>query len=293
MNKSSLISPKVRNALDQARFFFTRKGTKTIFIEGSKDFKMLYPLINETYRLEVLDGKPNIMFVENKYSQDKFALANKYVMFMADVDYDVVIQNKMSDYVHYNVLCNNAGFIYNDLEIFLINTIALKKVLVNYGVEFSDSDVEMLKNALEKTSRFFGKYRAADEFLKKKLGGNSILNGFSIEDYVIVTDKLVEPDSSGFLSQLPLWANRKEYIEDLLEEANQFNNKCVKEWALSNGHDVTQILALFISEALSANRRNKISIKSNDIEMLLRVACEKNDYEKSPMGHALRRFGAI
>lgn len=292
-NNSSLIQPKVRNALDQARFFFTRKGKKTVFIEGVKDYKMLSPMVNENIRLEVLEGKPNIMFVENKYSQDKFAIQHQYVMIMADVDYDVVINNGISKNVDYNVFCHNKGVVYNDLEIFLVNTLALKKILINKDIDLSTADIEALKSSIEETSRFFGKFRAADEYLKKKIGGRSILNGVVIDDYLIVREMTVGFNSDAFLMQLPLWSNRKECTDDLLLEAERLNHEHSTKWALSNGHDVTKILTAFIEKKLQNKRKHKVYVKPDDIELILRVACDSAEYRQSPMGIALSQFGAI
>lgn len=288
-----MVQPKVRNALDQARFFFTRKGKKTIFIEGVKDYKMLSPLVNDDIRLEVLDGKPNVIYVGGKYRQDNFAIQNKYVMIMADVDYDVVINKSLSINVEYNVYCKENGFFYNDLELFLINTNALKKLLINHNVNFTTEEFEIFKDSIEKTSRFFGKYRAADEFLKHTLGGNSVLNSLSIDDYLIPNAMTIDVDGDAFLEQLPRWSNRKELIDDLLSEAERLDSEYSGKWDLSNGHDVTKMITAYIQEKESVKRGRKITLRHEDIELVLRVACDSSDYRNSPMGAALSLFGAI
>lgn len=293
MARSSLIEAKVRNALEQARFFFTRKGKKTIFIEGVKDYKMLSPLVNDDIRLEVLDGKPNVIYVGGKYTSDKFAIQNKYVMIMADIDYDVIIRKPLLNNVEYNVFCKNKGFFYNDLELFLINTNALKKLLINHNINFTNEELEIFKDSIERASRFFGKYRAADESLKLKIGGNSVLNGFSIDDYLIPSATTIDVDCDAFLKQLPLWSNRKELTEDLLLEAERLDSEYGRKWELSNGHDVTKMITAYIEEKESVRRRRKITLKHEDVELVLRVACDSSDYRNSPMGEALSLFGAI
>lgn len=293
MSKSSLVAPKVRNALNDARFFFTRKGKKTIFVEGEKDYKMLHPLVKDDVRLEVLDGKPNVLFVESKYLTDKFAIQNKYVMMMADVDYDIVLGKILKHSIDYNVFCKSNGFFYNDLEIFLVNTKALKKLLTNNNVYLSSEELEDFKNSIESASRFFGKYRAADEYLKHTMGGYSVLNSFSMDDYIIINDMTIDVNTNAFLEQLPLWANRTELVEDLSSEAERLNRKHAGLWELSNGHDVTKMITLYIEAKETRRLSRKVNIRHNDIELLLRAACDSNDYTMTPMGTALGQFGAI
>ncbi|MDU7339382.1 MAG: hypothetical protein E7L17_14860 [Clostridium sp.] len=293
MSKSSLIQSKIRNSLSQARFFFDREGKKTIFIEGDKDHKMIKPYVNDNIRLEVLDGKPSILYVEHQYLNDKYAKENNYVMLMADIDYDVVVNNNISDLINYNVFCRDSGFLFNDLEIFLFNSNSLKKIISNYGLYESDEYFQSLKNSIEKVSRFFGKYRAADEVLKKKLGGNSILNGINIKGYFSVSGNEINANESEFIDQLPLWSNRKELVEDLLIEAESLNKKHVDKWSLSNGHDITEILSVYLEVNLSMKEKKKININRNSLELLLRVACDTQEYISSPMGGALNKFCTI
>jgi len=293
MSNSSLMSPKVRNALSQARFFFTREKKKTVFIEGDNDLKLISPFINDDIRLEVLNGKPNILFVESRYLEDKFAIENGYVMIMADVDYDVLLNNRISNYIDYNVFCKDKGILFNDLEVFLINTRALKKIMINYGLYSSDDDVFNLKNELEDASRFFGKYRVADEYFKKEIGGYSILNSFSIDEYVSINGDNITIDKNKFIEQLPLWANRKEYIDDLLLKAESLDSECGEKWSLSNGHDITKILSIYMESKLSEKHNRKVSMKQNQMELILRLSCDDSEYRRSPMGVALSGFGAI
>ena len=292
MSKSSLVPAMVRNALNQARFSFTRNGVKTVFVEGLNDRKMIEPMINKDTRLEILHGKDNVMSVNGLYARDNFARQKGYVMLMADVDYDIIINRGTSNDVTYNVVCSQSGHVYNDLETYLVNTPALKKVMCNYNIFLVDQEIKELAESLELVSRFFGKYRAADESLKYKLGGQSILNGFSIEQFFTVTPSL-SFDEGKFLENLPLWANRKELVDDLIEEANKINNRHSKPWSLSNGHDITHTLSTYISEKESSRVSRKITIKAEDVEKLLRLACDHHEYKSSPMGRALEAFGAL
>jgi len=293
MNKSSLISPKIRNSLSQARFFFDREGKKTIFVEGDKDYKMIKNYVNNNIRLEVLDGKSSILYVKNQFTNDKYAMENNYVMLMADIDYDIVVNNEVSKLINYNVFCMSNGLLFNDLEIFLFNTNAFKKIISNYGLYESDEYFQFLKVSIEKASRFFGKYRAADEVLKKKLGGNSILNGINISGYFSISGHEIKVDEARFIDQLPRWSNKEENIEDILIEAESLNDKHTDEWCLSNGHDITEILAEYLEVNLGIKERKRININRNGLELLLRVACDTQEYINSPMGGALNKFCSI
>jgi hypothetical protein len=72
-----------------------------------------------------------------------------------------------------------------------------------------------------------------------------------------------------------------DWLPDLIEIADQLLVGPRENWLLSRGHDVTEMIALHIES------KGIKGITAQRVEMYLRLACEKSDYQNSPMGRKL------
>ncbi|SEA02024.1 Protein of unknown function [Alkalimonas amylolytica] len=224
-----------------------------------------------------MDGKPLVekAFLE---SQKKPYCDFDFLLFFVDIDFDYIHQKQLN--LHnsfiYNAYCSEEKKLhYNDLECYLLNTSALAKVLANFDIE--PYEVDTIRDKLKTGSRAIGSLRAADYIAQRKFGlSKSILNGLEIDDYfdpsnIFINLKEIKQD-------LPRWSNYKEHVEDLVSIAEKLDRETPNDWSLSRGHDVTKMLSMH----LETRSRRKVTTES--IEMMLRLACEKFEFENSPMG---------
>ena len=146
---------------------------------------------------------------------------------------------------------------------------------MNLDVEISECN--NLREKLELASRFFGGLRAADIIIQKNNTlRSSILNGLNIKGFF--NAKEIKVDEAALLKALPGWSNYREYTDDLIEAAKRIDRETLLNWALSRGHDLTEMLALHLEA------RGKRGMTAEKIELMLRLACEFSEFQSSPMG---------
>ncbi|RQT20058.1 hypothetical protein DF051_07435 [Burkholderia contaminans] len=209
--------------------------------------------------------------------------AHDFLYFFADVDYDVLIEKSLHDHPKfiYNAFCSEEQrVVYNDLEIYLINSPALEKTLANLDIEPSTAD--SLRERLERASRDIGALRVADEIVRKREKlTNSVLNGLEIEPFFDPVNLCV--DMKKLKTSIPNWSNYRYYVDDLIEAAQRVNVDSPAPWSLSRGHDVTEMLSLHVE------RKGHKGMVKEKIELMLRLACELPHYLNSPMGRKLHK----
>ena len=286
-------SQKPINIISSSLFFYNSKKIKTLIVEGLSDKKLLsqWDLNKELIRIHSCDGKGKDLvyetFNEFKEKQEEYSRIGNFIFFMADIDYDLIVGRKLHDHPGfiYNAFCKNQNkFFFNDLEGYLINTPAFKKLLVQN--EIDDKEIDIILNKLESCSRFIGSYRSADIILKiKEKKTNSILNGLSINSYFDPKEIII--DEKNFSGNLKNWSNYPELTDELECIANKLRKDITKKWALSRGHDITEMLAEYI------NFHKKKKLSSSKIETMLKLACEREDFCNSPMGQQLERNGVL
>lgn len=274
------------NLLNTALHMYRSKKIKTAVVEGDCDKRFLSQWVKNDaeIRFDGGDGKRLVEIVFEK-SQQKPYNEWDFIYLFADIDYDVVTKRRLIDHPRfiYNAYCfDQAKAIYNDLEVFLINTRALEKVLANLDVD--PRSANGIRGKLEKASRELGCIRAADQILKIRMQlSNSILNGLSIREFFDASQITI--DMMGLRQALPRWSNYPEYIDDLLDLADQLERDTATPWALTRGHDATEMLALHLEAG------GQRTLTRERLELLLRLACEIDAYRDSPMGKRLRSGG--
>ena len=282
MSRLRAIQCNPKNLLNTAKMLYKSKGEQTIVVEGKTDMYFLqqWRQPGSKIRFDGLDGKTLVEKVYHASKQPPYS-DQQFLYFFADVDFDEISGTPLIDDPRfiYNAYCANKSLVeYNDLEAFLVNNGALEKLLINHGID--PSSAPEIKRKLETASRYFGSLRAADIVLgKKNKLSLSILNSFDIEPFFDAKQFVVNQKS--FEAQLPYWTNYKHYVDDLLEEAEKINAANSKPWALSRGHDVTEMLALHLVEVGSKGMR------AEKVELMLRLACELATFKASPMGRKL------
>jgi len=271
-----------KHLLGTALQLYKSTGTQTAVVEGETDKRFLSQWCKPEAKIRFagFQGKGH---VENVYKSSKNLpySASEFLYFFADIDYDDIDNRPLfldARFI-YNAYCHQTKKVeFNDLEIFLINSSALEKVLANHDIETARAPA--LREKLETASRQIGALRAADLSLPRKLKlSKSILNGLEIEPFFSATDLTIDMD--GLLEQLPRWSNYREHVDDLVNEAATINDASPAPWALSRGHDVTQMLTLHLQT------QNHPTLRADKLELMLRLACEYSVFKESAMGRKL------
>ncbi|WP_373747416.1 DUF4435 domain-containing protein [Neisseria dentiae] len=277
------------NILNEARMLFRSHKKITLVVEGNADRDFLTPLFMERpIRFKASNGKlKSLDMLEclSKWPKDE----KNGVYFLIDVDYDHLCNKIRKDpNLIYSFYCNESEkFFFNDIEVFLVNSNALKKLLINLhpGDEFN------FYNFIEKLERFsrkIGIIRAANEKLANK---ETILDGVDLFDFVSFDNSNLSNwdmdfDSENLRKRLLLSSPRKNDIDDLFEKADELD-RTEPPWRLSRGHDVTKILKNFL-----LHHTQKYLLKEDksgkqyalDVEVLLRLAVDTNDFLKTNVG---------
>lgn len=275
-----------KNLLNTALSMYRSKRIKTAVVEGVCDKRFLSQWLSTDAQLR-FDGFDGKLLVEKAFkgSRAKPYSDHDFLYFIADVDFDAVCQTPLHDHSSfvYNVFCSDEKkTIYNDLECFLVNTSALEKVLANFDV--APSSASFMRERLERASREIGAYRAADLLVQRKFNlRSSVLNGLEVRGFFVPTELTVE--SSRLKKALPGWSNYKEYVDDLIDAAARLDRQSPPLWSLSRGHDVTEMIALHLE--VIGNR----GTTREKLEMMLRLACEFNEFSKSPMCKKINAAG--
>lgn len=275
------------NILDEALMVYgTNKDKKFIFVEGSYDRKFLIGrgYSEDKYYYLGMTGKENVISGYKNYIRDSNYLKLQEIIFLVDLDYDHVTENIIVDEkIKYFSYCNYLhSHQYNDVEGYLINSSAFYKLCLDFNIEH---EINKIKRLIELESRRIGKYRAANEFLKNKFNLNrkdSIISKFEIEDFWDSRNFLFLERS--FQSFQKYSSSHPEYIDELFAEAERIDHKFSSLWALSRGHDITELLSLYLHD------KNIVDLKASELEQILRIGVESNDFDCSIIGNKLKAY---
>lgn len=284
MSRSLRSRKNPANVINTAFHLYRSRGIRTWIVEGACDKRFFQKWIDiDKVRIDGFEGKGFVLDVceaslKKPYSDSDF------LSFFADIDYDVVSQFSIrsEERFYYHSYCRcNAISRYNDLESFLINSPAFTKFMIE--IDQGLSSVDLWRDELERISRIFGSYRASDfVVVKDKCLASSVLDGLNVEDFLDARRGSV--DQVALESTVRRKSPRKEYVEDLLECASRMREREPK-WALSRGHDITQILSLILEARLA------IRLPPEAIERMLRLACDKGEFLSGPVGCQMRLSG--
>ena len=271
-----------RTLLNTALNMYRSKRIKTAVVEGVCDKRFLNQWIVPGTHIR-FDGFNGKKLVESSFlgSRSKPYSEADFMYFFADVDFDGISGVKIHDHPSfiYNAFCFDTGrTLFNDLECYLLNTTALEKILANLDIETGSA--KDLRQRLEQASRDIGAFRAADILVRRANNlSSSVLNGLEVRAFF--NEKEITVDLHALKKALPNWSNYKEYTNELIETAERLHRESPTPWSLSRGHDVTEMLALHLES------RGSFALSKDKVELMLRLACEFSEFEKSPMAKKL------
>jgi len=280
------IDPK--NLLNTALSMYRSKRIKTVVVEGICDKRFLTQWIaaDAAIRFDGFDGKPLVERAFLTSAKPPYA-AHDFLYFFADVDFDKISNKTLHNHPAfvYNAFCFEQNrLLFNDLESYLINTAALEKLLANF--DLPPDTAASLRSRLEAASRRIGAYRAADIIVQREQKlTSSVLNGLEVRAFFSARD--ISVDTTKLKKSLPNWSNYKHHVDDLVAVAERLEQESPSLWSLTRGHDVTEMLALYLEEVT-----NHRGITAEKIEMMLRLGCEFREFENSPMAKRIRAVTA-
>ncbi|WP_087547769.1 hypothetical protein [Acinetobacter sp. WCHA39] len=260
---------------------------KFLFVEGLTDKKMLQNkgYDEEQYYYLGMLGKPLVLKSHEIFFENQYYKEIKKIAYIIDNDYDHITQTIITSknlFIH--SVCNET-FVhyYNDLEGFLVNSDSLVRFLRELGL--NKSEINKLKNDVELESRRIGKYRAANEYLKKKKSlslTSTILFSFEIENFFDRKSFLfLEKD---FESAVRGCSQYKNLVDELFQEAVNINLKFPNKWSLSRGHDISELISIYLFDKFD------IDLNSEDIEQCLRLAIDSEDMKVYSVTNSLSNF---
>ncbi|MFC0708089.1 hypothetical protein [Azorhizophilus paspali] len=265
---------------------FRSKQIRTAIVEGVCDKRFLSQWVSAgaPIRFDGFDGKSLVNLAYTKSRMKPYSDFD-FLCFFADIDFDVIVKQPLINHpcYIYNAFCfEEDRLYYNDLETYLINTTAFEKVLVNLDVDVNEAD--SLRKRLERASRVTGSLRAADILVQRANGLRlSVLNGLEIRSFFNSRDITFNEDE--LFKALPRWSNYREYTDDLIEVAKRLDRELPTDWSLSRGHDLTEMLALYLEH------HGQRGMAAEKLELMLRLACERSEFQRSPMGRRLATLG--
>jgi len=273
---------------------FDNDGMQTIVVEGETDYRLFRQwLIEKNARLENVDGKPNVKEIWRKAKERKFSA----IHCIADLDFDFVLRdNPIIDeqFIYVSIKDGNsdADIECNDLESALIRSHSLSKVMSqkyrgNDLYQNFEMKIAELREHLRIAARDVGAFRAAEQllFLTRKI--SAIGSNFTInEDFFDSID--INVDFEKLASFLRRGSGVIGYgIEEVISNATKLTKKYAVGWQLCRGHDLTEMLALHVSNIVG----RKVSVR--EIEEDLRMACELEMINATRFGSRLLNIGKI
>lgn len=272
--------------IDRAIQAYKSNRKKTIFVEGLNDKAFFRQWTGDNIRYDGFFGKEKIEEIKRyMISNTKFNMYYNDFLLIADVDYDLTSKLGVIKGIEYFVLDDDGNHIYNDMDIFVLNSSALKKLFSTLRIDIDDCDLDELKNKIESATRIFGRYRAADFKLTQGNVNSSILNGLEITRFLDAFTLSV--DVSALEGNIGNWSKSLD-IDDLIAEAKEIDDEFKFKWALSRGHDATSILSCHL-----INKYDKKFASQSFVEEKLRIGCEKVELLSIPIGRLVGSFAGI
>lgn len=266
------IDPK--SAVRTAKQLYDSKKQITLLVEGLKDKRFYNQYGSGNLRIQELSSKDGVLEAFNHVSSKLEYCGQNYIHFLVDIDHDFLLNKNLitNHFFNYHVWDVKSQKGYNDLETYLISSNALEKFLVNYDIPFEEIPT-IRKNLLESSS-YIGAFRYADDLIQIQEGFvHSILDGMSLleewfDQSMIVNQKQVCESISKRLRQ-------NSCVDLLIRTAQKAFDQRTSEYQLCRGHDLSEILSIGI------NKRKRSRLNSDNVELNLRLAAEKEELNKS------------
>lgn len=268
--------------------FRSKTFSKFLVVEGSNDKKMLVNKgYNENhYYFSGMCGKPLVLNSYQLFRQNKLYSDISKIAFLIDNDFDHVTDYTIdkSENIFIHSICPESNLhYYNDIEGFLVNSRSLIGFLKEYGL--TDRDIVKLKNDVELESRRIGKYRAANELIKKQKNlpiEDTVIFKFEIENFFDVKNFLfLEND---FKVAVRANSKYKPLVDELFLIADKLNIDIGEKWLLSRGHDITELISLYMFDKFS------IDLSAKTIERYLRLSVDSSDLEEYTVTNNLKKY---
>ena len=105
---------------------------------------------------------------------------------------------------------------------------------------------------------------------------------FEIEDYLDKENFLfLERD---FQTLLKHSSSYKNFVDELCLQADMLNNQYSSSWTLSRGHDVSELISIYLFV------RFNIDLSAKEIEQYLRLSIDSIDFNSYPVLNSLVNF---
>jgi len=258
-------------------------GRKTVVVEGDGDVRFLRQWItSSSVRTVAADGKPSVLEVSRLAKIARF----DRLLCIVDVDYDVVTGKAECGfpgliYVSYGRLPDRNDMLLEaiDLDALLFRSAALHKILCIKGIgEITEDVTKELREKIRSVCSVLGACRVACRNLAdKRLVRVSPTERFDPAkapiDHADITfnqKQLIDSFFFAVCESVPL--------ESSYQAVEAVHEKYGGGWALCRGHDLTAVLAMFLSK--TTGRR----ISLPEVEQSLKMAYERDMLKTTVFG---------
>ncbi|MBL1211645.1 DUF4435 domain-containing protein [Geminocystis sp. GBBB08] len=234
-----------------------------ILVEGDSDKKLYQNFIDESNcRFQICKGKPSskqrviqVLDILNKHEI-------KGIIGIVDADFDHLENTK---YNHNNLFLTD----YHDLEMMLINSPALDKLLIEFASEDKLKKLKLdMRQVLLNLSYELGYLRWISKCEQLNLTFNNLdyTKLLDIKRLTTDLDKLIQT----VINKTQNYSISK---EDLLNKINIKKSDILCKYQICCGHDMIEILSILLRKTIGSNNANEVS--KDHLERSLRLAYEK------------------
>lgn len=235
-----------------------------LVVEGQTDIRLFRSLIkHENISIDSFNGKKDLC---NLLSEMSTELPDK-VIGICDADHDH-ITNKANIRKTYSLFVTD----FHDAEILMLSSPAITCFIDEYSnhTNLTNLKSDLLNNALN-CAYEIGLLRLANERHKLKIR----FKGLNYSDFININQSSFNLDINSLVDALLLRSTNKKNgttKESLINLMEQYRSQSICKYQLSNGHDVTNIIALMYRTPWASIQTDLNAAK---VESSLRLAYQK------------------
>ncbi|MEB3282448.1 MAG: DUF4435 domain-containing protein [Lyngbya sp.] len=245
-----------------------------LIVEGDADKRFYKNLVDqEKCQINIALGKSNVIRVLDILESDKFL----GVLAIIDADFDKLEGNLPTQE---NLLLTDN----HDLEIMLLQSPALEKVLGEFG---SEEKIQKLNQDIRSILLAGGVYIGYLRWISLKESLNLKFEGLSFSRFIdkktLAIDKIklivaVKNNSQKFQID-------EREIEQKMESLERDNHDA---WCVCCGHDLIEILSIGLCKFLGSN--NSKDVEADQIEKILRLAYESSYFRNTKLYSLIQQW---
>ena len=278
------IAQQPDSAANAALLHYRSTSTASVFLEGKSDRRALSRFFVGPVRLVILEEKGKVIrAIEIAVGHQRRICQRDYALGVIDIDYDRIL-GRLPDSTLPIVpveICPRGHHV-RDLETFLLKTEAFEAVLDEFDIR---DRAGWLRAKVVSIAASVGCIRLTNERRKMALSRHlGSLRGDDMPWSDVFNSKTVECDVIDLARRLARgqrWSDAE--VEVLVMEVEKEIATISNEWELARGHDVCELVALYLNET------SQTRLRGGDIERMLRLALRPSMFQPFAFPNSIGR----